>query len=329
MRTAAGLAALAALAGTLAAQPPGPAREPAAKLLYGHDLKVRPGGNPDWPKAAKVGVEVFQDDALKALIAVTENGNLAVATAGPVGAEKTSKWHTGLDLKVRRAGEPEFTQKTRPFGVEVYRDLGTNKLLYAAEGGWVAFAPAPGNLTADKGPKWHHALDLKVRSLDQDTFENAKKLGLEVYRDDNTGGLIYITETGSLAATAAGPGSADMKKAQGWKPAHSLILRVRKSDEPDFTEKTKRVPIEVVVDETTGNLLYVSETGAIAVAPPGAKTGEDTRPSWVGAMNLKARKAGETDFAKAAKYGVEVFRDNRTGHLVFVAETGSIAVLPK
>ncbi len=324
MRTAAGLAALAALAGTLAAQPTGPE----AKLLYGHDLKVRPGGNPDWPKAAKVGVEVFQDDALKAIIAVTDNGNLAVAPTGPVGAEKTCKWHTGLDLKVRKAGEPEFTQKTRPFGVEVYRDLGTNKLLYAGEGGWVAFAPAPGNLTADKGPKWHHALDLKVRSLDQDTFENAKKIGLEVYRDENTGGLVYITETGALAATPVGPGSADVKTAQGWKPSHGLILRVRKSDEPDFTEKTKRVPVEVVIDETTGNLLYVSDTGSIAVAPPG-KTGDVRGVTWRGATNLKARKAGETDFAKATKYGVEVFQDNRTGNLLFVTETGSIAVLPK
>ena len=327
-RTTAGLLALAAFAGTLTAQPAD--RGPEAKLLYGHDLKVRPGGNPDWPKAAKVGVEVFQDDTLKALIAITETGNLAVAPAGPVGAEKTSKWHTGLDLKVRKVGEPEFTQKTKAFGVEVYRDTGTNKLIYAGEGGWVAFAPAPGGLTADKGPKWHHALDLKVRLLGGDnTFESAKKIGLEVYRDENTRGLVYITETGGLAATPAGPGAADVAKAQGWKPAHGLILRVRKSDEPDFTDKTKRVPVEVVLDETTGNLIYATETGSIAVAPPGVKTGEETRPSWVGAMNLKARKAGETDFAKAKKYGVEVFRDNRTGHLVFVSETGSIAVLPK
>jgi hypothetical protein len=326
-RTTAGLFALAAVAGTLTAQPP--TRGPEAKLLYGHDLKVRPGGNPDWPKAAKVGVEIFQDDALKALIAITEVGNLAVAPAGPVGTDKSSKWHTGLDLKVRKAGEPEFTQKTKPFGVEVYRDLGTNRLLYAGEGGWVAFAPAPGNLTADKGPKWHHALDLKVRSLDQDTFEGAKKMGLEVYRDDNTGGLIYITETGSVATTPVGPGSADVKKALGWKPSHGLILRVRKSDEPDFTEKTKRLPVEVIIDETTGDTLYVSETGSIAAAPPGAKAGDVRGVTWRGAMNLKARKAGETDFAKATKYGVEVFQDNRTGNLVFVSETGSIAVLPK
>jgi hypothetical protein len=323
MRTAAGLVAL-LIVPALAAQPD---REPAAKLLYGHDLSVRPGGNPDWPKAAKVGVEVFQDDGLKALIAISDAGHLAVAPSGPVGADKKSRWHTGLDLKVRKAGEPEFTQKTKAFGVEVYRDLGTNRLLYAAEGGWVALAPVPGNLPADKSPKWHHALDLKVRALDQDTFENAKKIGLEVYRDENTGGLLYITEAGSVAATAAGPGAADVAKAKGWTPSHGLFLRVRKSNEPDFTEKTRKLPVEVVVDDTTGNLLYISETSSIAAAPPAGK-GETRGVTWRGAMNLKARKAGETDFAKATKYGVEVFQDNRTGNLVFVSETGSIAVLP-
>ena len=262
-RTPVGLVALAALAAALllAAQPT-PDRGPDAKLLYGHDLKVRPGGNPDWPKAAKVGVEVFKEESLKAVIAITDVGNIAVTPLGPVGAEKTSKWHTGLDLKVRRAGEPEFTQKTRPFGVEVYRDLGTNKLLYMGEGGWVAFAAAPGGLAADKGPKWHHALDLKVRGLDQDTFENAKKLGLEVYKDENTGGLIYITEAGAVATAGPPP---EGKKASGWKPSHGLILRVRKSDEPEFTEKTKRLPVEVIVDETTGNLLYATEAGSIAL----------------------------------------------------------------
>ncbi|QDU23037.1 hypothetical protein [Urbifossiella limnaea] len=326
MRTAAGLLAI-AFAGTLAAQPGGGDREPAAKLLYGHDLSVRPGGNPDWPKAAKIGVEVFQDDGLKALVAISDAGHLAVAPSGPVGADKKSRWQTGLDLKVRKAGEPEFTQKTKAFGVEVYRDLGTNRLLYAAEGGWLALAPAPGNLTADKSPKWHHALDLKVRALDQDTFENAKKIGLEVYRDENTGGLLYVTDVGAVAATPAGPGSADVAKAKGWVPSHGLFLRVRKSDEPDFTEKTRKLPVEVLVDETTGNLLYVSETGSIAAAPPAGKA-ETRGVTWRAAMNLKARKAGETDFAKAAKYGVEVFQDNRTGNLVFVSETGSIAVLP-
>ena len=46
-------------------------------------------------------------------------------------------------------------------------------------------------------------------------------------------------------------------------------------------------------------------------------------------MALGARKAGDENFAKARKYGIEAFQDNRTGNLVFISETGSIAVLPK
>ena len=38
-------------------------------------------------------------------------------------------------------------------------------------------------------------------------------------------------------------------------------------------------------------------------------------------------KAGEKEFDKAKKYGIEVFEDNRTGNLIFISETGSVAVL--
>ena len=44
-------------------------------------------------------------------------------------------------------------------------------------------------------------------------------------------------------------------------------------------------------------------------------------------MALSARKAGDTDFAKAKRYGVEVFEDIKTGNLLFISETGSLAVL--
>jgi hypothetical protein len=46
-------------------------------------------------------------------------------------------------------------------------------------------------------------------------------------------------------------------------------------------------------------------------------------------MILNARKGGETSFEAAKKFSVEVFIDNRTENLVFISDTGSIAVLPK
>jgi len=52
-------------------------------------------------------------------------------------------------------------------------------------------------------------------------------------------------------------------------------------------------------------------------------------PEWRHGMELRVRKAGEADFNKdTKKYGIEVFRDENTGNLVYISETGSIAVVP-
>jgi hypothetical protein len=57
--------------------------------------------------------------------------------------------------------------------------------------------------TASKGPKWSHALELKVRKAGEVDFTNATKMiGLEVFRDENNGNLIYVAETGSIAVVA-------------------------------------------------------------------------------------------------------------------------------
>jgi len=332
-RIAAGFAILAAgLAFTggaaeLAAQPKTTDKGPPPKFLYGHDLKVRPGTQRDWDKAAKIGVEVFQDETVKATVGISENGTLSVFPLGAVGNDKTSKWVTAHDLKVRKAGEADFSQKTKTWGVEVFRDLGSNKLLYVSEAAGVAFAPVPGNLVNDKGPKWHHGLEPKVRNAEQDTFENAKRFGLEVFKDENTGGLVYITETGSLGTATAPAAAPDPKKIASPKPVYGLTLRVRAADEPEFSEKTKRFGIEVFEDPNANTLFYLTETGSIAVMPNAPRMDDKKGVSWKGAMNLRARKGGEKDFEKAKKYGIEVFEDNRTGNLIFISETGSIAIV--
>jgi len=61
----------------------------------------------------------------------------------------------------------------------------------------------PNAIAQDKQPKaptWHHGLGLKVRKGDEADFnKDTKKIGLEVYRDENNGNWIYITENGSIA----------------------------------------------------------------------------------------------------------------------------------
>lgn len=321
-----GLVAFAGGPGVVVAQDKSKA---APKFLYGHDVRVRTGGTKDFDeKTPRVAVEVFQDDATGTIVAITEQGAIAALPTGPVGAEKTCKWLTAHDLKARKVGEAEFTQKTKTYGVELFRDAASNRLLYVCESGSLAFAPVPANLVTDKGPKWHHALEPKVRGPEQPSFESAKKHSLEVFKDENTGGLVYVTEGGAIATAAAPATAPNPKDVARPNTMYGLVLRVRTADELDFSEKTKRMGVEVFEDPNAGVMLYITQAGYVATAPL-VKPKDAKGVTWQGAMNLKARKAGEADFDKAKKYGVEVFVDNRTGYQLLIAETGSIAVVAK
>jgi hypothetical protein len=316
---------------TLAGQPD-KGTTAAPKFLYGHDLRVRPGGKKDFtPETPKIGVEFFHDEATKAIIGISEKGSLAVAPAVPIGADRICKWLTAHDLAARKAGESEFTERTKKYGVELFRDMGSNRLLYACETASIAFAPIRGELVTDRGPKWHHALEPRARSADQTDFEKARKFGLEVFKDENTGGLIYIVaETGSIAAAPAPAAAVDPKKLAPPAARYGLVLRVRAASEPDFTDKTKKIGVEVFEDPNANVLFYLTQDGHVATAPnPGKFPPEAKGVTWRSAIALRARKGGDKTFDEAKKYGIEVFQDNRTGNLIFICETGSIAVLPK
>ena len=267
------------------------------KHLYGHDLKVRPGGEREWLKAVKIGVELFHDEGTRSIIAISDVGSISVAPApvsGAVGADKTCKWLTAHDLNCRKAGETDFTQKTKKWGVELFQDRATNRLLYACESGAIALAPVPGSLVTEKGPKWHHALEPRVRTTDMSEFKDAKKFGMEIFKDENTGGLIYITETGSIS-TAASP-AAKPEKVLPPKAAYGLSLRVRGAEESDFTDKTKQISLEVFEDPNANTLFYLTEAGFIATAPFAGKIDENAKGvTWKSAMALRrARPANRT-----------------------------------
>jgi hypothetical protein len=52
-------------------------------------------------------------------------------------------------------------------------------------------------------------------------------------------------------------------------------------------------------------------------------------PTWLHGFNVRSRKASEYDFNKdTKKIGIEVYKDEENGSLIYVSETGSIAVLP-
>jgi hypothetical protein len=53
------------------------------------------------------------------------------------------------------------------------------------------------------------------------------------------------------------------------------------------------------------------------------------KPVWLHGLEFRVRKAGEADFTKdTKKYGLEVFKDDNNGNLVYISETGDIAVVP-
>jgi len=70
--------------------------------------------------------------------------------------------------------------------------------------------------------------------------------------------------------------------------------------------------------------------GSLAAPPlPRAQVPKGTKgPVWNYGLDLKCRKGGESEFTKETrKFGVEVFRDENNGNLIYISETGSIAVI--
>ncbi len=52
-------------------------------------------------------------------------------------------------------------------------------------------------------------------------------------------------------------------------------------------------------------------------------------PKWLYGQDLQVRKAGEANFTeKTQKFGLEVFVDQNNGNLIYISQTGSIAVVP-
>jgi hypothetical protein len=310
---------------------------------HAFDLKVRKFGEAAFSdKTRAYGMEVFRDDNNANGVYILETGVLGVVrdfggVKAPVPDSKSPAWLHGLDLKVRKAGEADFTDKTQVFGVEVFRDENTGNLVYISEKGFFAVAPgdkfARAPTASPKAPVWTHGLDLKVRKAGEKEFDtNTKVWSVEVFRDENTGMLIYISETGAVAIV---PGEAPKPGAKAKAPEwlHGLDLKCRKGGQKDFDPNTKVYGMEVFRDDNTGNLIYICETGTLAVVPGGkdlkAPTARPREPVWQHGLDLKCRRFGEAEFsAKTQVFGVEVFRDENTGSTLYISEVGSVSAVP-
>jgi hypothetical protein len=235
----------------------------------------------------------------------------------------------GVAVKYRKAGEDDF-KATQKYSVECYQEDSGNAIYVSQSGGLSSVSK--GQFKAadakDKAPLSEYGLELPVRKADGKTA----KFGVEVYVDENNGSLLYITDTGSISIIPSKYASTIKGKPKGYTLKHGMNLKVRKAGEKDFTKDTKKYGIDVFVDNNNGNVIYLSETGAIAVLP-GTLVNKDAssgkEPDFQHGMNLSVRGPKEKDFTKdTRKYGVEAFKDVDNGCLVYITDNGNLSVVP-
>ncbi|HKB40229.1 MAG TPA: hypothetical protein VKD72_27615, partial [Gemmataceae bacterium] len=234
-----------------------------------------------------VSVDVFLDRKAGRLFYVGKAGNaLAVVPSGKGIGEtdgKALKPVHRLVLPVRRFHDKDFGEKTPKISVEVYRDKRTANWVFVSHTGALAVFPADKAPVGKPGQKarWLYRLPLKVRHLDK--FEVEYHLcNVDVYRDEYTGALLYVAESGTLAAIPRGksdPGqNAD---AQVW--SHALELKVRKPGAEKFEPITStRFGMEIYQDRNRGAWVHVTEKLQLAVVPGSKALGEKIQaPVWL------------------------------------------------
>jgi hypothetical protein len=325
--------------GLLAAGLGGPAqaqqKPKEVQWTHAFDLACRKLGEDKFDKnTQKFGVEAFRDSNNGLGVYISQTGSLAVTGHGfaglklPLPKGQEPKWLTGLDLPARKAGEKAFTKETKVHSMEVFLDPYTENWMYITEKGNLGVTVAKNkNASGASAPKWVHSFDLSVRKGGVKEWKGAAKYGVEVYRDANTGNLIFISETGAIAVTPETITVKGAGKAPEW--LHGLDLSCRRHDEKAFTKDTRNFGVEVFHDLTTGQLVFISETGALAVVPAAkdikAPTANVKEPRWTHGLNVRCRKYGEKDFSdKTQAFGAEVFRDENVGSTVYICETGAI-----
>src|SRR5207247_2101816 len=89
--------------------------------------------------------------------------------------------------------------------MEVFRDPNSDNWIYITDIGNIASCNAKGNQgNPGQKPEWIHSVDLKVRKGGVKEWKGPNEYGIEVYRDGNTGCLVYVTENGFVAIAPEG-----------------------------------------------------------------------------------------------------------------------------
>jgi hypothetical protein len=148
----------------------------------------------------------------------------------------------------------------------------------------------------------------------------------EVFHDGDR--LYYASADSRALAVARGPAPASAKDVVRPKWVRRFDLPVRAWGAEAFDKDTLKVVVEVFRDSATKQLIYASESGALAVLPDPGRAVKEAEPRFLYRLPLKVRPAGEVDLDfRYLKLNVEVYHHEPTGHLIYVGHNGALAVV--
>lgn len=322
-------------AGETAAAPRAP------QWAYAFDLACRKLGETQFSKdTQKFGIEVYRDPNTGLGLYLSQGGELALARdfsrlEVPLKESKSPDWLMGLDLKARPAGETDFA-KARVYSLEIFRDPNSQHWLLLTEKGKLAVTPVQGVPGQLQEPLWLYSMDLRCRKAGQKEWtKDTPSFGIEVYREQKTGNLIYLSETGALAVVPSKAPATPPAEAKAPQWLHGLDLHVRKFGEKFFAPTTPKVGVEIFRDAFNGNLILLTETGNLAVVPAPARdlpapTPQPRDPRFHHGLDVRCRQIGENDFSERTRgFGIEVFHEENLGLVLYLSETGSLAAISK
>jgi hypothetical protein len=280
----------------------------------------------DEEKVHAFHVEYFLDKERENWIHLSETGCLAVTRkTAEFNGDGEIKALYSVELQTRKLGETEFTEKTIKRSIAVKHEELTDSLIYITDAGSIAVVKAKVPVIG-KPKDFTHVADYgyAVRKAgEQEIDERTKTFFFEIYRDENTGLLVLLAADGTIAVAGAGQFDAHIK----YSPyLHAFACRARRGGEADFTDETPAFGIELWKERATGALVYASEKGPVVVKGNVSEL-PTVAPKWVARFKLGIRKEREGRLPDDDRMGsVEIFRDETTGNLLYLCETGHIAV---
>jgi hypothetical protein len=188
--------------------------------------------------------------------------------------------------------------------------------------------PAAVRGQSEVSPNKKYRLDLPARKASEDRFtRDTRTFSADVFADQTTRRLFYVREGNKSLAVLDGQRVAEREFVSP-KWLRRFVLQARKWDEEEFGKATRKIGVEVYRDENTSNLVYVSETGSLAVVPESPGQGKQVaEPMWLYRLELALRKSGEDFSRPTRRCNVEIYRHEPTGHLIYLADNGNLAVL--